>query len=84
MSARAVIQFDPEGTGHCLFTESIPLAELGELDVTRASVVEFSPRWQQWEVRPADDPLSVLFSSPSRIECVSWEVEHFNAEVLRQ
>ena len=31
------ISFTPEGTAHCLWTEALPLHELGRLQVTRVS-----------------------------------------------
>lgn len=74
-----VIQFDPTGQGKCLFTEAVPLHEIGSLDVTRASTVEFSPRWQHWEVKIPGDPITVLYADSSRDACINWEIEHFNA-----
>jgi hypothetical protein len=53
-----VITFALDGTAHCLWTEAVPLQELGVLDVRRASQVEFNPSKQEWEVR--------LISGPSK------------------
>jgi hypothetical protein len=68
-----VITFAPDGTARCLWTDAVPLHELGRLDVHRASTVEFEPRTQHWEVRLASSPEVVAFSNPSRAVCLDWE-----------
>jgi hypothetical protein len=45
------ISFNPDGTAHCLWTEALPLHELGRLEITRASNIEFNNAAQQWEVQ---------------------------------
>ena len=75
------ILFTPEGTANCLWTEAVPLAELGRLDIQRASTVEFNPTTQQWEVRLASDPGVVAFSHQSRQECLVWEREIINEQL---
>ena len=45
------ISFTPEGTAHCLWTEVLPLHEIGRLEVSRASNIEFNNSTQKWEVR---------------------------------
>jgi hypothetical protein len=69
----------PDGTVRHLHSES-PLAlaidsALGGpiLAVNRASEVEFNMDTMQWEVHPVDRPHTVLFSHPSRAECLAWE-----------
>jgi hypothetical protein len=69
----AVINFRPDGTARCLWTEAVPLHELGRLAITRASTVEFEPATQLWEVRLASAPQVVAFSHPSRERCLEWE-----------
>jgi hypothetical protein len=67
--------FTPDGTGHCLYHEEIDLHELGSLECTRASNVEFDPGTQCWAVTlPGAD--RAMFSSPSRQACLDWEREH--------
>ena len=73
------ISFTPEGTAQCLWTEVLPLHELGRLDVKRASTVEFSANKQTWEVRLASEPETVAFSHPSRETCLDWERNTINA-----
>jgi len=70
-----VLTFDPDGLGHCLHTDAIPLQSLGTLHVERATTIEFNPLTQQWDVTDAGG--AVLFSDPSRSRCLAWEVEHF-------
>ena len=71
-----VIQFDPAGDGHCLFTEAIDLSSLGALEIVRASSIEFNNTAQLWQVKSADGVL--LFSHTSRQACLDWEQQYFN------
>ncbi|MGH7971419.1 MAG: hypothetical protein ACREIC_22090 [Limisphaerales bacterium] len=73
------IAFLPDGTAHCLWTEAVPLQEIGRLELQRASTVEFSPGTQQWEVRLASAPDAVVFSHTSRDTCLEWERTTLNA-----
>ena len=70
-----VITFAANGTARCLWTEAVPLQELGVLDVQRASQVEFSASKQEWEVRLKSNPGTVAFSHSSRAICLHWERE---------
>jgi hypothetical protein len=45
------ISFQPDGTAQCLWTEVLPLHELGLLHITRASDIEFNNSTQHWEVK---------------------------------
>jgi len=71
-----VVQFDPTGNGHCLYTEAIDLSSLGTLEIVRASSIEFNNHAQQWEVNSAEGEL--LFSHCSRQACLNWEHQYFN------
>ena len=69
-----VLRIDPSAQVHCFYTEAIDLAQVGRLEVHRASTVEFNQNNQQWEVRnPAG---LLLYSHPSRVVCLAWEQEH--------
>jgi hypothetical protein len=70
-----VINFASDGTAHCLWTDIVPLQELGLLNVERASQVEFNPSKQVWEVRLTSNPGAVAFSHSSRETCLHWERE---------
>jgi hypothetical protein len=70
-----VITFAADGTARCLWTEAVPLQELGLLDVQRASQVEFNPSKQEWEVHLTSNPETVAFSHASRETCLEWERE---------
>jgi hypothetical protein len=76
------ICFNTDGTAHCLWTEAVPLHEVGRLEIKRASTIEFNNQTQQWEVRqPKASRVSkgkVLFFARSRAVCLAWEHEHFN------
>lgn len=79
MKTEHVITFAPDGTARCLWTEALPLHELGRLEIQRASTVDFNPTTQEWEVRLASDPEAVAFSHSSRETCLNWERETINA-----
>lgn len=67
------LRFQPDGGRvNCLYTEAIDLRELGKLQLTRATDIRFSEASQQWEVHEAGSN-RVLFSNPSRAECLAWE-----------
>jgi hypothetical protein len=74
-----VITFAPDGIARCLWTEAVPLHQLGQLDIQRASTVEFNCSKQTWEVRLASTPEVVAFSHPSRGNCLNWERNTINA-----
>lgn len=67
------ISFTPDGTARCLWTEVLPLNELGQLKIQRASTIEFNEQRQQWEVRLASNPNVVAFFHSSRETCLLWE-----------
>ena len=71
--------FLPDGTAHCLWTEAVPLREIGRLELQRATTVEFDLKHQRWEVRLASEPDTVVFSHPSRDTCLAWERVTLNA-----
>ena len=65
------ISFNPDGTAHCLWTEVLPLHELGRLQITRATNIEFNNTTQHWEVR--DGKGKVRFIARYRSACLEWE-----------
>ena len=79
MNMKHVLSVLPDGTINCLWTDSLPLAELGNLEIKRASTIEFSELMQMWEVCIDGTP---VYSSPSRSACLEWEHEHFNNQLL--
>lgn len=72
MQELASVTFNPDGNGHCLYHELIPLQELGRIKCTRASHLDFSTRLQVWEIR-VPGRRQPVFPSPSRQECSRWE-----------
>lgn len=76
MKPEAVLTFDPDGTAQGLYTEAIPLHELGRLCVRRASTIEFDDAIQKWVVRSPEG--AELYQSPSRQQCLDWEREFYN------
>lgn len=71
-----VLSFDAAGEGRCFYSELIDLSTIGELQVIRASQVEFNNSAQRWEVRNLLGRL--LFFSRSRAVCLAWEHNRFN------
>ena len=81
MSAH-IITFALDGTARCLWTEAVPLRELGQLAIQRASTIEFNPSIQQWEVRLTSNPGAVAFSHPSRETLPELGKEHAQCSAL--
>lgn len=81
MSVDIVISVASDGTARCLWTEDLPLAELGELSVQRASHVEFNDASQQWEVRFPGQSFAA-FRNSSRAVCLEWEHQEINRQLL--
>jgi hypothetical protein len=72
MNMNIQISFNPDGTALCLWTEVLPLHELGRLQITRASTIEFNNSTQHWEVK--DPKGKVRFIARSRSACLEWEL----------
>lgn len=71
MTSSATLVFNADGTARGLYTDLIPLAEIGQLAIERASTIEFNHASQQWEVRSPGGEL--LFANASRQLCLDWE-----------
>jgi hypothetical protein len=65
------ISFPPDGTAPCLWTEVLPLHELGQLEITEASNIEFNNPTQHWKEK--DRRSKVRFIASSRSACLEWE-----------
>jgi len=72
---KTTLRFDTAGLVGCLYTEAIDLRSLGKLAITRATDIQFNETSQQWEVHDTETN-AVLFSNPSRSECLAWENEN--------
>jgi hypothetical protein len=75
-SIEAVIRFDQDGTGSAFYTEAIDLSELGRLEITRATKIEFNNTRQLWEVFNFTNNL--VFEHTSRQTCLDWEHQQYN------
>ena len=77
-----ILQCQPDGNVFGLWTDAIPLQEIGALKMTRASNVEFNESTQQWEVRLASNPDRVAFANPSRAKCIAWEIATLDNQIM--
>lgn len=75
-----ILSFNDDGTITGLWDEAIPLEELGELHVERASNVEFNNTTREWEVVWTGET-RVAYSHPSRDNCLAWERAQVNEMV---
>ena len=73
------LRFTPGGHIDCLYTEAIDLRALGRLQVVRATDIRFNPGTQQWDVHAAATG-QVLFSHPSRADCLRWEQQNLQPQ----
>lgn len=71
-----ILTIDQQGTVTGLYTELIDLRQLGRLEITRATTIEFNPATQEWDVTDAGGVS--LFSDASRSRCLAWEHQLFN------
>ncbi len=69
-----VITFTPDGTARCLWTEAVPLHELGRLEIHRASNIDFENATQRWQV--IDRRGKLRFFAKSRAACLEWEQQN--------
>jgi hypothetical protein len=74
--AEISITIAPDGTVECLWTEAVPLWELGRLKLQRACSIEFDNPAQAWRV--FDPNGHCLYCSPSREICLAWERQYLN------
>lgn len=72
------ISFKPDGTAQCLWTEALPLHEIGRLEITRATNIEFNNATQYWEVK--DRKGKVRFFARSRSACLEWEEQNLQVD----
>lgn len=73
-----IISFNPDATAQCLWTEAVPLHELGRLQITRATSIEFNNITQHWEVN--DSRGKIRFIARSRSACLEWEQQNLQVE----
>ena len=75
------LRITPDGRIRGLWSDYIPLGDLGSVHVRRASHVEFDNRLQRWTVRPASrsERISqrVLYQCQARADALAWENKHF-------
>ena len=75
--SKAVLFVDNDGHVTGLHTDVIDLAEIGKLDIKRASNIEFNNRTAMWEVELFGWG-GPVYSNTSREECLKWERQYIN------
>jgi hypothetical protein len=73
------IEINERGGVAMLHDDAVNLAELGKIEVSRASHVEFSNVSGQWYVQSAKT-LQVLHHAPTRAEALAWEKEYYSPD----
>ena len=72
------ISFRPDGTALCLWTEALPLHEIGRLKIQRHTNIDFNNASQHWEV--IDRKSKVRFFATSRSECLEWQHQNLQPD----
>lgn len=81
-----IIQFHSDGRRFAIWTEEVPLEELGTLTCKRASTIERNDATGEWEVVMTGET-NPRFSHKSRKVCLAWEVDYIQghmAEIIEQ
>jgi hypothetical protein len=65
-----------DGTAQCIWSETLPLYELGRLEIQRVCSVEFDNKVQAWRVFNRHG--ECLYCSPSREKCLAWERKYLS------
>lgn len=74
---KVVLDIDPNGDIHCLYTDKIDLFSIGRvINVHKASNIEFNQDSQIWEVLSLDG--KVLHKNTSREAAIEFEIEAFS------
>jgi len=73
------ITIAPDGTVRCLWTEAVPLHELGQLALQRALSIEFDNRAQAWRVFEPMGRLPVLLALPRNLSGLGTKVPELGA-----
>jgi len=81
--SKLVIKIQTNGNLKTLYTEKIPLNNLGKLTVERASNVEFDSTKGTWSVRVVETDKVIGTGFALRSEALKFEVKHLN-ETLSQ
>jgi hypothetical protein len=72
MNMNTTISFKLDETAQCLWTEALPLHDLGRFEIYRATNIEFNNTTQRWEVKKQRGKLR--FIARSRSACLEWEL----------
>ena len=73
------LQIDAQGGVAMLQDDALDLRELGTVEITRASHVEFDNAKQLWFVQSAKT-LKFLYWAKTRIEALAWEKEWYSPD----
>ncbi len=71
------LEVTPDGNIRCLYTDEIDLPQLGRLQVSRASHIEYDNRLHKWTVTSAKTGKR-LHSSMTRESALEWERQYYS------
>ena len=77
------ISVSESGDIETLWTDALPLAELGTMTMKRASKIEFNEEIQMWGVF-IEGSRAAVYANASRQACLDWEIEYFNRRILEK
>ena len=75
------IKITADGEVIALYDDDTPLRDLGKIEVTRASKVEFNPSTQMWIVKIMDAILKEwvpIAAYPRRADAITYEIWYLN------
>lgn len=78
------IRAEPNGDLVCLYDDALQLNSIGDLDVRRASQIEFDPAAAPGGAWVAEDLLTreCIAVAAQRSECIRKEIAHYNHRFL--
>jgi hypothetical protein len=80
MDTEFILQVHPDGRRFAIYSDKLPLQELGHITTKRASNVEHNDKTQEWEVTLIGEE-TPRFANKSRQECIKWEVAHIEGRM---
>ncbi len=71
------LEVTTDGNIRCLYSDEIDLSQLGRLNISRASQIEFDNYLRKWTVTSSKTSKR-LHSARSREEALEWEAQYYS------